>query len=177
MMNKFPLTDDSLFAFRVSKPMRFETKEVGRLQFESSGRGLRTDCPAIDYKKLSSYSLTMGRRKPGMLLPLELRILTTVEEMGVEGSEAYGFSVATALSVQGGKKLTAHGTLYKALARMTEAGLLASHWENPEIAESQGRPRRRLYSITNNGRSALAGASRSTPAQTVGRPSFKPVQA
>ncbi|MGK3957661.1 PadR family transcriptional regulator [Arthrobacter sp. R4] len=97
--------------------------------------------------------------------------------MGAAGSEAYGFSVASALSVQGGKKLTAHGTLYKALARMTEAGLLKSHWESPEIAESQGRPRRRLYSITNNGRGALAAASRTgAPVRIVAPPSFKPVR-
>lgn len=110
-----------------------------------------------------------------MLLPLELRILAIIEEMGTEGSDAYGFSVATALSAQGGKKLTAHGTLYKALARMTEAGLLESHWESPEIAESQGRPRRRLYSITNNGKAALAAASRTASARTP-VPSLKPVQ-
>ena len=119
----------------------------------------------------------MGRRKPGTLLPLELRILTTIEEMVSGGSDAYGFSVASALSVQDGKKLTAHGTLYKALARMTEAGLLEAHWENPDIAESQGRPRRRLYSLTNDGRGALAMASRAAPARIVAPHAFKPVRA
>jgi DNA-binding PadR family transcriptional regulator len=107
---------------------------------------------------------------------LELRILAIIDGMGTEGSAAYGFSVATALSAQGGKRLTAHGTLYKAMARMTEAGLLDSHWESPEIAEGQGRPRRRLYSITNNGKAALAAVSRTAPARTPA-PSFKPVQA
>lgn len=119
----------------------------------------------------------MGRRKPGTLLPLELRILTTIEEMGSGGSEAYGFSVASALSVHEGRKLTAHGTLYKALARMTEAGLLAARWEDPDIAESQGRPRRRLYSITDNGRGALAMASQTAPVRVVVPPAFRPVRA
>lgn len=99
----------------------------------------------------------------------------TIEEMASEGSEAYGFSIASALSAQGGKKLAAHGTLYKALARMTEAGLLEAHWESPEIAESQARPRRRLYSVTDNGSGALATASRTSPARTTTQHAFKPV--
>lgn len=95
--------------------------------------------------------------------------------MASEDSDAYGFSVASALSAQGGKKLTAHGTLYKALARMTEAGLLEAHWERPEIAESQGRPRRRLYRVTENGEGALALASRTSAAGDTPRRAFKPV--
>ena len=117
----------------------------------------------------------MGRRKAGILLPLELHILMTIEEIVSKGSDAYGFSVASALSAQGGKKLTAHGTLYKALARMTEAGLLEAHWESPEIAESQGRPRRRLYSVTDNGNGALAAASQTSPAMNTTQHAFKPV--
>lgn len=113
----------------------------------------------IDYKKLSSYSLCMGRRKQGTLLPIELKILQVVEELDSADRQAYGFALASALSAQEGKKLTAHGTLYKALARMTEAALLDSHWEDPEIAESEGRPRRRLYTITNSGRAALSLAA------------------
>jgi len=50
---------------------------------------------------------------------------------------------------------------------MAEAGLLEAQWENPDIAESQGRPRRRLYSITNNGRSPLAMASRTASVEIV----------
>lgn len=116
----------------------------------------------------------MGRRKPGTLIPLEVRILTSIEEMTSKGGDAYGFSVASALSAHGGKKLTAHGTLYKALARLTEAGLLDAQWESPDIAESQGRPRRRLYSITDDGKDALAGVSISSTSRTATRQPFKP---
>ncbi|MET3203569.1 hypothetical protein [Arthrobacter sp. UYEF13] len=59
---------------------------------------------------------------------------------------------------------------------MTEAGLLEAQWENPDIAESQGRPRLRLYSITNNGRSALAMASRTASVEIVALHAFKPVR-
>ena len=47
------------------------------------------------------------------------------------------------------KALTGHGTLYKALGRLEEFGLLASRWEDAEAAE--GRPRRRLYELTGQG--------------------------
>jgi DNA-binding PadR family transcriptional regulator len=76
-----------------------------------------------------------------------------------EGS-FYGFALAEALAgADGGRALTSHGTLYKALSRMTEAGLLDSTWESPERAEGAGRPRRRLYTVTGAGARALAQRS------------------
>ena len=56
------------------------------------------------------------------------------------------------------RRLTAHGTLYKALGRLAEAGLLEARWEDAETAEAEGRPRRRLYRVTGAGASALADA-------------------
>ncbi|WP_104140622.1 PadR family transcriptional regulator [Arthrobacter sp. ZGTC131] len=116
----------------------------------------------------------MGRRKQGTLLPLEARILNIVETSESRGEPAYGFSLASALSARGGKLLAAHGTLYKALARLTEAGLLEARWESPEIAESEGRPRRRLYSITTNGKGALQ-AAQVAPAPKPVRARIRPV--
>jgi len=49
----------------------------------------------------------------------------------------------------GSRSLTAHGTLYKALGRLEEFGLLTSRWEDAAAAE--GRPRRRLYELTPRG--------------------------
>ncbi|MBA3339480.1 MAG: PadR family transcriptional regulator, partial [Geodermatophilaceae bacterium] len=57
------------------------------------------------------------------------------------------------------------GTLYKALGRLTNAGLLDSWWEDPAIAEGEGRPRRRLYRITGAGVQAWSTA-RASAAQT-----------
>jgi DNA-binding PadR family transcriptional regulator len=50
----------------------------------------------------------------------------------------------------GSRSLTAHGTLYKALSRLEEFGLLTSRWEDAAAAV-EGRPRRRLYELTGEG--------------------------
>ena len=115
----------------------------------------------------------MVRRKPGALLPLELSILSAgVEAMQAGEPEFHGFSIANAIQDRdAARRLTAHGTLYKALARLERAGLLESRWEEPELAEADGRPRRRLYRVTG------AGAAAVTRARAEGkqrRPSFRP---
>ncbi|WP_232835796.1 PadR family transcriptional regulator [Actinocorallia populi] len=93
----------------------------------------------------------MPRRKPGTLLPLENEILESALAMSRSGEAAFhGFGLAQAMREQGtSRSLTAHGTLYKALGRLEEFGLLASRWEDAESAE--GRPRRRLYELTAKG--------------------------
>ncbi|HEX8647271.1 MAG TPA: PadR family transcriptional regulator [Thermoleophilaceae bacterium] len=90
----------------------------------------------------------MPRRKPGTLLPLESEILQAALSNG--GAPFHGFALAQAMREQSGaQSLTAHGTLYKALARLEEFGLLTSSWEDAGAAE--GRPRRRLYELTGQG--------------------------
>ena len=42
----------------------------------------------------------------------------------------------------------AQGTLYRALARLEQQGILQSTWEDPAVAAEEHRPRRRLYSLT-----------------------------
>lgn len=93
----------------------------------------------------------MPRRKPGTLLPLEVEILAAGLAMRRSGHASFhGFGLAHAMREQrASKALTGHGTLYKALGRLEEAGLLASRWEDPAAAE--GRPRRRLYELTGEG--------------------------
>jgi PadR family transcriptional regulator, regulatory protein PadR len=69
----------------------------------------------------------------------------------------YGFGLAQAMREQAGSRaLTGHGTLYKALGRLEEFGLLASRWEDAAAAE--GRPRRRLYELTSKGARAARRA-------------------
>jgi PadR family transcriptional regulator, regulatory protein PadR len=102
----------------------------------------------------------MVRRKPGQLLAIELSILETAIEM-TRGNdrEFHGFALAHGIAERdGARSLTAHGTLYKALSRMETAGLLASRWEDAELAVDQGRPRRRLYRVTPHGASTAAEA-------------------
>jgi PadR family transcriptional regulator PadR len=96
------------------------------------------------------------RRKPGQLLDLEARILTVMVQRGAADDEVHGFALARSLADQKGSKgLTSHGTLYKALARLEDAGALSSRWEDSATAEREGRPRRRLYRVTADGRALL----------------------
>jgi DNA-binding PadR family transcriptional regulator len=100
------------------------------------------------------------RRKPGSLVPLEVEILeasVTLRSRGLR--EAHGFLLArTVAEGSDAKRLTAYGTLYKALDRLERGAMLASRWEDPEYAAEAARPRRRFYRITAVGEAALADA-------------------
>jgi len=104
----------------------------------------------------------MPRRKKGAILPIEYDILAAGLDSQASTGSFYGFALAQTLA-EGGHALTAHGTLYKALSRMTEAGLLTAEWEDPSFAESAGRPRRRLYAVTGAGATALSRRSADEP--------------
>jgi PadR family transcriptional regulator len=119
--------------------------------------------PALDYTKISSYSWTMPRRKPGDLLGLETEILDAALSMRRSGQPVFhGFALARDLREKSGSRaLTSHGTLYKALGRLEDFGLLTSHWE--DAAAVAGRPRRRLYELTAAGLQAADPARRDSP--------------
>ena len=59
---------------------------------------------------------------------------------------------------QWARRLTAHGTLYRALSRLESAGFLISWSEDPAEAQRERRPMRRLYKLTPSGQRALADA-------------------
>ncbi|UJW32154.1 PadR family transcriptional regulator [Saccharothrix sp. AJ9571] len=100
----------------------------------------------------------MPRRKPGSLLPLETEILAAALSAERPGQNTFhGFGLAQVMREQSGSSaLTSHGTLYKALGRLEEFGLLTSTWE--DAAEAEGRPRRRLYELTPKGAQVAAQA-------------------
>jgi DNA-binding PadR family transcriptional regulator len=100
----------------------------------------------------------MSRRKPGTLLALETEILEAALTMlRSEQATFHGFGLAQTMREQAGSRsLTGHGTLYKALSRLEEFGLLTSRWEDAAAAE--GRPRRRLYELTKQGASVAEQA-------------------
>jgi PadR family transcriptional regulator, regulatory protein PadR len=94
----------------------------------------------------------VSRRKPGALLPLEIEILHVALAMLQAGHATFhGFGLAHAMQEDRVGGLIGHGTLYKALARLEEMGLLTSRWEE---APPAGRPRRRLYELTAAGTQA-----------------------
>jgi PadR family transcriptional regulator PadR len=117
----------------------------------------------------------MSRRKPGGLLPLETEILEAAVSMRRSGHATFhGFGLAQAMRDQTeSRSLTAHGTLYKALGRLEEFGLLTSCWEDAASAV-EGRPRRRLYTLTGEGarvaERARAGKPVARLAHVVSRP-------
>jgi len=101
------------------------------------------------------------RRKEGTLVPLEVSILEVVMDLRGRGvPEAHGFLLAKELREERhARRLTAYGTLYKALDRLERAGYLQSRWEDPLIGAGEGRPRRRFYRVTLAGEGALAQAT------------------
>ena len=52
------------------------------------------------------------------------------------------------------------GTVYPALRRLEEAGLVASKWEDEKIAQREQRPSRKYYQITQDGKEALSEAAK-----------------
>ncbi len=110
------------------------------------------------------------RRKKGQLVPLEISILEAGLNLRSRGApEFHGFFIAKEVAQrEGAMKLTAYGTLYKALARLQDRGLLESHWEDPLVGQEQSRPRRRLYHVTADGAQALVSAR-------IGEASARPV--
>lgn len=68
----------------------------------------------------------------------------------VESGAAHGYAIVEALRrASDGAFDLPDGTIYPALHRLSDAGLLRSRWE------TQGRRRRRVYSLTSKGRRAL----------------------
>jgi len=97
------------------------------------------------------------RRKTGAIIPLEVAILEASDELRRAGEpEVHGYLLARIVQdIRNAKRLTAYGTLYKALTRLEREGLLASRWEDPLAAASEGRPRRKFYRLTFEGEGAL----------------------
>lgn len=111
----------------------------------------------------------MVSRPRGVLLDLEYDILESVVALQAAGEDAYGFGIARRLAGSSPERdLIGHGTLYKALARLTNQGLLESRWEDGD--DTSARPRRRLYEITAQGGRELA--RRPAPGLATGRTSF-----
>ena len=99
-------------------------------------------------------------------MPLEIEILEAALSIAQDEQGGFhGFGLARAMREHAGSRsLTSHGTLYKALGRLEEFGMLTSRWE--DAAAAQGRPRRRLYELTGPGRQAAeqtAAASAPSP--------------
>lgn len=111
------------------------------------------------------------RRKPGTLLPLEIAIVIAAADLADAGTtEFHGYQIARHLADAADRKLlTAYGTLYRALGRLEQMGLVESRWEDPQIAADENRPGRRLYTVTLAGMTAAKAATRPEPVPKVKR--------
>jgi PadR family transcriptional regulator len=66
----------------------------------------------------------------------------------IDSGYRHGFDIIDVTRLPG-------GTVYPALGRLQNEGLLQSHWEDPRIAQEEGRPPRRYYEIRPAGKRAL----------------------
>jgi PadR family transcriptional regulator len=79
--------------------------------------------------------------------------VTALVLRAVAGGHRYGFDVMERCGLPS-------GTVYPALRRLEKAGLLRARWEEEAEAREAGRPRRRTYDLTAQGRSAMPAAER-----------------
>jgi len=111
------------------------------------------------------------RRKPGSLVPLEQRICVAAADLLRRDHPTFhGYEIAKTLAdAADARLLTAYGTLYRALGRLEEMGLLKSRAEDPKIAAREGRPGRRLYTLTALGEQAAQEARAAATASQKGK--------
>ena len=77
----------------------------------------------------------------------------------IEDDHRYGLDIIDATGL-------ATGTVYVTLGRLQKGGFVANSWEEQSIADRAGRPRRRYYRLTPQGRKALAETLQSFDALT-----------
>jgi DNA-binding PadR family transcriptional regulator len=87
----------------------------------------------------------------------------------IDHGYGYGFDIMDATGLPS-------GTVYPALRRMEDAGLIASRWESVTIAQRDQRPPRRNYELTASGRAMRQATSQryrlaDRPRARVGKPS------
>jgi PadR family transcriptional regulator, regulatory protein PadR len=69
-------------------------------------------------------------------------------------AERYGLEIVNASGVEA-------GTIYPILQRLRDAGWVKDRWEDPEPAHIEGRPARRYYRLTMEGRARAVHALQS----------------
>ncbi|MDQ6670009.1 MAG: PadR family transcriptional regulator [Chloroflexota bacterium] len=102
------------------------------------------------------------RRKAGSLTGLEAALLFAALNLRANRErEFFGLQIAKLLEdADGSYRSTGYSSLYRALDRLEDQGLLQSRLEPAELAEEARRPRRRLYCVTGEGARAHLEAAR-----------------
>ena len=82
---------------------------------------------------------------------INLSYTTAVILQALANGYQYGFDIIDVTGLPS-------GTVYPALRRFEDTGLVTSRWESDEVAESEQRSPRRYYELTKYGYEALAEA-------------------
>lgn len=87
--------------------------------------------------------------------------------LALAAGERHGYEIMQDVERRTDGKVSLHpGTLYRALGRLEEMGLLKSRSEDPRIAARENRPRRRFYTLTASGELAVRAAMEEARAAT-----------
>ena len=99
-----------------------------------------------------------------MTLPTQLVLRVLLAE---PTQEMYGLQICTEAGLPS-------GTIHPILARLERLGWLESHWEDPETALAEGRPRRRYYRLSEDGAERARIALAQATTQLSGIPGLRP---
>jgi PadR family transcriptional regulator PadR len=74
----------------------------------------------------------------------------------IDGEFIYGFSIMEITGLPS-------GTVYPAMRRLERDRLIVSRWEKQAIADAEGRPPRKYYKVTADGKATLEAARKRYP--------------
>lgn len=85
-------------------------------------------------------------------MPPRLTHATSLVLRAIATGHAHGFRIMEVTGLPS-------GTVYPVLRRLEFQGCLASAWEDEDEAHDEGRPRRRMYTLTRHGHELAARAA------------------
>jgi PadR family transcriptional regulator PadR len=91
-----------------------------------------------------------------MAIELKLSHTAAMILKAVDAGHFYGFGVMEVTGLPS-------GTVYPALRRLEQDGLIRSRWEKQSIADAEQRPPRKYYTLTTAGRATLGAAEKRYP--------------
>lgn len=92
----------------------------------------------------------------GMATKAKLSHTAALILQAVDSGCRYGFSIMEATGFPS-------GTVYPAMRRLERDTLIVSRWEKQSIADAEGRPARKYYKVTTDGKATLAAARKRYP--------------
>ena len=93
---------------------------------------------------------------PDMTAEAKLSHTAAIILQAVDSGFIYGFSIMEVTGLPS-------GTVYPAMRRLERDDLITSRWEKQSVADAEGRPPRKYYKITADGKSTLAASRKRYP--------------